>query len=329
MTPGGLRGHHGFAQLLAFVAGIAVSTQTLLNGRLATSLGSPEMAGSINMVVGFAAITAVAFAMGAPRRARQRLARAPNTRWSALLVGVTGAAAILITTAGASRIGVALLTVALVSGQSVGGLVVDRSGISPGGRRAVTLGRTLGVLLTLVAMVIGALGTTGALPIGLLTLTFAAGVGIAVQQAILGYIAGATGEPVLAGAVNYALGGLILIAAALATTGGSPPGGWSAPPIQWAGGLLGGLIIVTVSSIVRTLGVLQLMLAIVAGQSMGALVLDLVVGIPGRAVTVGTFVSVVIMLVAVTVSARTRQVRAPVAVARRWPSTVAEADAER
>lgn len=327
MTPGALR-HHRVAQVLAFVAGIAVSTQTLLNGRLATSLGSPEAAGAINMVVGFAAIAAAAIATGAPRRARRRLARTRNPRWWALLVGVNGAAAILITTAGASRIGVALLTVALVSGQSMGGLVVDRSGISPGGRRAVTLGRTLGVVLTLIAVVIGALGTTGALPIGLLTLIFVAGLGIAVQQAVLGYIAGATGEPVLAGGVNYAVGGLILVAAALATTGGSPPGGWSAPPIQWVGGLLGGLIIVTVSSIVRTLGVLTLMLAIVAGQSTGALVLDLVVGIPGHAVTVATFASVALMLVAVTVSARPSRLRSPAAVGRRWPSTIAEADAE-
>jgi transporter family-2 protein len=291
------------ARMAAVAAGIGASTQTLLNGRLATSIGSPELAGSINMVVGFAAIAAVAIATGAPRRARRRLAQTPKPRWWTTLVGITGAVAILVTTAGASRVGVAVLTVALVSGQSVGGLAVDRSGIGPGGRRAITLGRTAGVVLTLVAMGIGAIGTEGALPIGLLTLTFVAGMGMAVQQAGLGYIAGTTGEPILAGAVNYGVGGLILVAAAVATTGGSAPAGWSAPPIQWAGGLLGGMIIVTVATIVRALGVLQLMLAFVAGQSVGALVLDLVVGIPGRAVTAATFCSVVLMFVAVLVSA--------------------------
>jgi bacterial/archaeal transporter family-2 protein len=316
MTPHHSDRHVRVARVAAVVAGIGASTQTLLNGRLATSIGSPVLAGSINMVVGFAALAAVAIVTGAPGRARRRLAQTPNPRWWTILVGITGATAILVTTAGASRVGVALLTVALVSGQSVGGLAVDRSGISPGGRRAITGGRIAGIVLTLVAVVIGAIGTTGPLPIGLLTLIFVAGVGMALQQAALGYIAGTTGEPVLAGGVNYGVGGLILIAAALAVTGGSAPAGWSAPPIQWVGGLIGGMIIVTVSSIVRTLGVLQLMLAFVAGQSVGALVLDLVVGIPGRAVTAATFISVALMFIAVLVGATPRQLQPELSGAR-------------
>ncbi len=56
--------------------------------------------------------------------------------------------------------------------------------------------------------------------------------------------------------------------------------------------------------VVPVIGVLRLTLAAVAGQSAGALVLDVVSPAPGEAVTVGTVVGVALALAAVAVSGR-------------------------
>jgi uncharacterized membrane protein YdcZ (DUF606 family) len=58
---------------------------------------------------------------------------------------------------------------------------------------------------------------------------------------------------------------------------------------------------------VRTLGVLRLMLVSVAGQSAGALVIDLLAPVRGESVGVATVVGLVLTVVAVFVSGRARE----------------------
>ena len=52
----------------------------------------------------------------------------------------------------AAALGVALFTVAVVAGQTISGLVLDRVGIGPGGRRPLTAARLVGALLALGAV---------------------------------------------------------------------------------------------------------------------------------------------------------------------------------
>ena len=90
----------------------------------------------------------------------------------------------------------------------------------------------------------------------------------------------------------------------LVVVGGGPPGGWSAPPLDWIGGLLGAAFVIVSAVVVPVIGVLRLTLAAVAGQSAGALVLDVVAPVPGEALTAGTVVGVLLALAAVGVSGR-------------------------
>jgi transporter family-2 protein len=287
---------------LVFLGGFALSVQAFVNGRLGASLGSVWLAGSVNNAVGLAGAAAVGVATGALGRARRRLAEGTSPRWWHVLAGVNGALFVTVAAKAAPLVGVALFTVAFVCGQSLGSLVIDRVGMSPAGRRPFTAARVLGVVLALVAVTVGALGARGELRLGLLVLAAVAGAGVAVQHAALGHVANATGEPLAAVAVNLAVGGTLLVLLALALTGGSAPHGWSAPPLEWTGGLLGAAAGVTMAIVVPILGVLRLVLAIVAGQAVGALVLDLVAAPPGEAVTAFTVVSVVLTFVAVAVS---------------------------
>jgi transporter family-2 protein len=287
---------------LVFTGGFVLSVQAFVNGRLGVSLGSVLLAASVNNAVGLAAAALVGALTGALGRARRRLGAGGWPRWWHLLAGVNGALFVTMAAKAAPLVGVALFTVALVCGQSLGSLVIDRVGMSPAGRRLFTATRILGVVLALVAVAIGALGSRGDLRVGLLAFTAVSGVGVAVQQAALGHVANATGEPLAAVAVNLGVGGILLVAVALAITGGSAPHGWSAPPLEWTGGLLGAAAGLTMAVVVRVLGVLRLVLAIVAGQAVGALLLDLVAAPPGEAVTVLTVVSVILTFAAVAVS---------------------------
>lgn len=296
---------------MAFVAGAGLSMQAFLNGRLGVSIGSPELAALVNNTVGLAALLIVAGASGALLRAVRRLRDGDKGRPWHYATSAMGAFFVIVAAIAAPKVGIALLTVAIVCGQAFGSVVADALGLSPAGRRGPTPARILGVTLALVAVGIAALGTHRGLHLGLLALAVGSGVGLALGQAGLGQLTARTGEPLAAATVGFALGAVLTIAAVGALDRGSPPNGLSAPVEQWAGGLFGAAVVVSLGRLVMTLGVLRLTLALVAGQSVGALVLDLAAPAPGREVTIRTVVSVLLTFAAAAVSGITLQRTSP------------------
>lgn len=285
--------------LVAVAMGAGISVQLFLNGRLGQSLGSFELAAAANTTTALLALVVVAALSGTRERAVTQLRVRPlHRRWH-WFIGISGAYMVLLSAFAAPRLGVALLIVALVCGQTAGGLAVDHFGASPAGRQPVTPPRIAGAALALLAVAIGALGAPVDPQPLLLGLVVLAGAISALQQAVLGHLARSTGEPVAAGVINFVVGALVLVVIALALTGGIAPNGWSsAPPVQWLGGLIAAVMTVTIARLVTRIGVLRLMLALVAGQTIGALALDLVV--PGAGgVTAATMIGVLLTLAAV------------------------------
>ena len=287
--------------LIVIAAGVALSAQAYINGRLGQSIGSAGGAAAVNNGVGLVALLVVTVVAGAIPRALRSLAQ---VRLWHLLGGLGGAMFIAAGAIGAPEIGVALLSVALVCGQTSGSVVADRAGLSPAGHQGVTTGRIAGVALTIAAVVASALGASAHLRLGLLVFALAAGAASALQQAANGHLARNTGEPLFAGTVNFAVGFAALLVVAAIATGLSPPHGWSAPPLEYSAGLLGAAIATAMAVLVSRLGVLRLMLALTAGQTIGGLGLDLVAPARGETVTAGTFVGVALACAAVLVSSR-------------------------
>jgi uncharacterized membrane protein YdcZ (DUF606 family) len=89
---------------------------------------------------------------------------------------------------------------------------------------------------------------------------------------------------------------------ALIATGGRAPEGWSAPAPLWIGGALGAFAVLVGAWTVASLGVLRLTLAVVAGQTCGALVVDLLAPRPTGLVGAGTVLGAVLTVLAVLVS---------------------------
>jgi len=123
-------------------------------------------------MVAFLATLAIVLATRALPRARARLRALGRPPVWHFLGGLSGAALVLVSATAAPEVGVALLTVALVSGSTGGSLPVDAAGLGPAGRRAVTPPRVAGVLLAIGATVISALGARGDIDVLLLALAF-------------------------------------------------------------------------------------------------------------------------------------------------------------
>lgn len=304
------------AVVIAVACGAGTAVQSRINGELARELADPFTAAAISFGSGLV-ILLVALACWRPGRAgfgrlRGQL-RDGRIAWWMLFGGLAGA--YFVTTQGLSAgvLGVAVFTVAIVAGQTVGGLVFDVIGLGPGGRRRVTLPRLIGALLALIA--IGwAVSSQLAhdVPLLLMLLPFAAGIGAAWQQAVNGRVRAAADSALTSTVLNFLVGTTALVIVMFVHAAGAGfPAALPTEPWLYLGGLLGCLFIAGQAIVVRVIGVLVLALAGVAGQLTAALALDLLVPTHGRVVDVATIGGTALALVAVGVASvsRTRRPR--------------------
>lgn len=290
----------------AVVSGAVVALQQRVNGQLKLAVGDALVAALVSFSVGLLTVLVVLAFRPASLR------RFPSVRtvpWWTRLGGLGGASLVAIGAAAAPRIGVALLTVGLVAGQTTGGVVVDRLGIGPGGSRGLTWPRVAGALLCLVAVGVSALGrgVRQASPL-LLALVLVAGFLIALQQGLNGRVRVAVGDTGVATLLNFVVGtsalalGVLLRAALHGLTLRHLPGAghwW-----LYLGGPMGAVFVAVAAVVVRELGVLRLGLAVVAGQLLGAVLLDATVPVHGEGLAGATVAGAALTLVAVAVSGR-------------------------
>ena len=292
----------------AVASGAMVALQQRFNGELKTALDDALLTALVSFGIGLVAVVVVVL----PRSsARSAVGRVRDVPWLQRLGGLGGAALVVVGAAAAPELGVALLSVGLVAGQTSGGLVVDRAGWGPGGTRALTPPRVLGATLCLVAVGISGLGegARAANPL-LVLLIVGAGFLTSVQQALNGRVRAVTGDAGVATLVNFVVGTVALALGVLvhAAVAGLDVGDWPGPD-QWylyLGGPMGAVFVAIAALVVRQLGVLRLGLAVTAGQLVGALLLDVALPVADTGVEPLTVVGVALTLVAVYVSGRRR-----------------------
>lgn len=299
-----MRRGDALALTAAVASGALVALQQRVNGELGVRLHDALLAAVVSFATGLVAVVAVVLARPAARAAVSRVRDVP---WWTRLGGLGGASLVAVGAAATPRIGVALLTVGLVAGQTTGGLVVDRAGLGPGGSHLLTAPRIAGALLCVVAVALASAGRDArAVEPLLLVLVVGAGFLIAVQQALNGRVRRVTGDAGVATLVNFVVGtAALLLAFALAVAvRGLPAGEWPGPD-RWylyLGGPIGAGFVAVAAVVVRRLGVLRLGLAVVAGQLVGALVVDLAVPATEAGIAVPTVIGAALTLVAVGIS---------------------------
>ena len=289
----------------AVVSGALVALQQRLNGELGHALGDPLLAALVSFGIGLVLVAGAVLARSPARRALGLVGR---TSWPQRLGGLGGATLVAVGATAAPRIGVALLTVGLVAGQTGGGVLVDRAGLGPGGPRPLSAARLGGALLCLVAVGLSALDGGGRAEPLLLAVVVAAGFLVALQQALNGVVRETTGDASVATLVNFVVGtgALLLGVLVQASAGGLAAAHWPGPD-QWylyLGGPLGAGFVTMAAVVVKSLGVLRLSLAVVAGQLLGACVLDAVAPAAGTSLALATVAAALLTLVAVAVSGR-------------------------
>ncbi|KJK47363.1 hypothetical protein UK23_20715 [Lentzea aerocolonigenes] len=287
--------------VLAAIGGLAIAVQGRVNGSLAASLQNGFLAALISFGGGWLVLVVAVLSRQSGRHGLLRLRDAlvhRRIRWWECVGGLAGA--FLVTSQGIAiaTIGVAVFTVAVVVGQVVSSLVVDRRGIGPGEPKPLTVTRVLGAAVGVVAVVVAVSArftSPGALWLAVLPLV--AGLLMGWQQAVNGLVREAAGHSVATILVNFTTGTVALLVVNLVAARGV-----ASFPSEWwlyLGGLLGIVGVGGAIVSVRFIGVLMVGLCTVCGQLIGAVLLDALAG----HLALPTIIGVVLTLVSVGVAA--------------------------
>lgn len=296
---------------LAVLAGTAIPAQARVNGALGQRLDDGLAAALVSFTVGLMVMILISAALPRGRAGAAQLLPALRERRFPryyVLAGAIGGYFVLSQTLTIGLLGVAVFTVAAVAGQTLTGLVVDRLGIGPAGKKALTVMRVVGAVLTIAAVAWAVSPKLGGaadpsellLPV-LLPLT--AGMLMSFQQAMNGTTGMHYGTPITSTLVNFIAGTVVLAlvwGVKLAVSGfGEPlPGEW----YLYLGGPLGCIFIGVGALLVRSLGVLLTSLGLIGGQLVGSLLLDLVIPAPGSVVVAATVLGTGLTLAAIVVA---------------------------
>jgi transporter family-2 protein len=292
------------ALIVAVFCGAGIALQSRINGELGRRLGDGFTAAAISFGSGLVILTVALAVSPAGRRGLSRVREALSTRdlrWWYVCGGAAGAFLVLSQGLVAAALGVALFTVSVVAGQTVSGLVLDRIGIGPGGRRPLTPARVLGAIIALAAVswaVSAQFG--GSVPAWMMILPLLAGLGLGWQQAVNGQVRARAESALSATFINFAVGTVVLVVLMLvhwAFAGLPKP--LPTELYLYLGGAIGCVFIAAAAVLVRVTGVLLLGLATVAGQLVAALLLDPLLPTSGSGVAFSTVGGTALALVAV------------------------------
>lgn len=296
------------ALVAAVAIGAVIAVQPRVNGQLAVELDDGFLAAFISFAVGTAALGLALLVWKPGRRGfgqvRLALAERRMSPWF-LAGGLAGAFLVLSQGLTAAVLGVALFTVALVGGQSLGSLLIDRIGVGTMAPKPFTAQRLAGALLAILAVAWAVSDRLhGEVPWWMLVLPLAAGIGTGWQQAVNGQVREFSGSVLTASLVSF-LGGTLALAIAtgvhIAIVGAPEP--LPANPWLYTGGLLGVVFIAGSAALVRTTGVLLFGLAVIAGQLSSAVLLDLFAPVSDAGVAFSTIGGAALAVVAVCVAA--------------------------
>jgi transporter family-2 protein len=287
---------------MAVAVGALVSVQARVTAGLADRTDVYNAAW-VTVITGTVILLAIiAFAPKA-RHGFRNVASALRSRslpWWALIGGACGMFFVVTQGTAAGVLGLAMFGMAVVAGQVVGGLVFDWLGVTGDQKRRPTMLRVLGSLLAIAAVSWGAVAGEGAkVDVLLILMAFGSGVGLALSSAVTGRVQATSSSAVTSGMVNH-LVGLLVIVAILAVTAPGDVSRFQLPGSPWLylGGVIGPIGVAAGAILVRTLGVLLLGLGMVAGQLIGALILELIVP-TGGGIQLTSVIGIALTLVAV------------------------------
>jgi transporter family-2 protein len=269
--------------LLAALSGILISLQARANGELSLRLNNGLQAAFISFSSGLLIIAIISFfnpkIKNGARRLRAAVAAKEIAPWT-LFAGALGGAFVAVQTQIVPLIGVAIYSVASIAGQGATSLIVDRIGLTGGGKKPISPRRIAAAVVTVLAVLVSVLDRIDARNLSLIAVALAglAGAIVGVQRAMNGLINEHSGQSFTTSLLNFIMGSSVLgIALLIAVAIGKvefvalPAGPWWI----YMGGTIGVIYIAFTSTIVQHLGVLTFTLFSTGGQLIGALLIDI------------------------------------------------------
>jgi transporter family-2 protein len=260
-----------------------IALQARANGELSHRLGNGLQAALVSFTSGLIIIVVIALFNPSIKEGVRTLRRAVIAKaippWT-LFAGMLGASFVAVQTQIVPLIGVAIYSVAAIAGQSAISLVVDRIGLTGGGKKEITPRRVTAAFVTVFAVFISVADRLDGkdLSIAAVVLGVLAGAIVGVQRALNGQINEHSQQSFTTSLLNFAMGTTFLLVLLLfaMTLGGMklsplPAGPWWI----YTGGAIGVLYVAFTSTIVQHLGVLTFTLISVGGQLAGSLLIDL------------------------------------------------------
>ena len=288
----------------AVVCGSLVALQSRINGELGHELGDGYLAAFISFGSGFVILVVITLAVPGTRRGVAGIARSirsGTTPWWYAVGGTAGALFVLSQGLTAAILGVALFTVATVTGQTLSGLIVDHYGLGTMRPKPITRYRIVGAALAVVAVIFSVLpeAQLGVAP-WVIILPLLAGLSLGWQQAVNGQIREISGSPLTATFYNFFVGatilGVVLLVHALIA---GLPSQFPSNPLLYVGGPIGILFIVGYAIVVRFTGVLLLGLGAIAGQLAASVAFDVLAPVAGKPLAWTTLVGTLVTLIAI------------------------------
>jgi transporter family-2 protein len=270
--------------LLAALSGAMIALQARANGELSHRLDNGLQAALVSFGSGLIIIFVITLfntkIKEGIRNLRQSVSNREIARWK-LFAGALGGSFVAIQTQIVPLIGVAIYSVASIAGQTAMSLIVDRIGLTGGGKKLISPRRVLAAFLTVLAVLVSVWDRIDANNLSMLAVTAGgiAGAVVGVQRALNGQINEHSQQSFTTSLLNFMTGTaflLILIIAGLILGKNELSPLPSGPWWIYTGGVIGVIYIAFTSTIVQHLGVLTFTLFSVGGQLIGSLVIDLV-----------------------------------------------------
>lgn len=281
--------------LLAALAGVFIAIQSRANGELAYRMGNALEAALVSFGSGLVVVVVISlFNAGIKRGVRNVLTAVHKgiiPRWR-LIGGALGGIVIAVQTQIVPLMGVAIYSVAVISGQTAMSLVMDRIGLTGGGKKMLSRHRILAASLTVIAVLVSVWDRIDAKHLSFFAVAlgvFSGGL-VGIQRAFNGQVNEHSGQSFSTSLFNFATGTLLLFllfTASIVTHHGHisrlPPGPWW----MYLGGVTGLIYIAFSATVVQHVGVLTFTLFSIGGQLVGSLVIDIF--LPVKGVHVGAY----------------------------------------
>jgi len=268
---------------LAAISGLMIAFQARANGELSHRMGNPIEAALVSFGSGLLIIAVVSLFSPSIKKGMRNLRSAVSRKeiptWT-LFAGMLGGSFVAVQTQIVPVIGVAIYSVASIAGQTAASLVVDRIGLTGGGKKHITAKRVTAAGVTVLAVLVSVIDRIDAQNLSLWAVLFGclAGAIVGVQRALNGQINESTHQSFSTSLLNFIMGTTFLVIFLVigmlinrADIVALPAGPWWI----YTGGTIGIVYIAFTSTIVQHLGVLTFTLISVGGQLVGSLLIDL------------------------------------------------------